>query len=84
MGYENSLDHVETLLRQARSYENIVKWIEKNIGIGLSFGENVEDKSGKIIFTTKDTPAKSPQRLLACLLMTILMGNQENDNQEGF
>jgi hypothetical protein len=54
-----------------------MEWIANNIGKGLRFGETVEDECGKIIFTVKGTPARSPERLLSCLLMTVLIENNK-------
>jgi len=82
MEHNAFLKHLQTLVGHARHHENAVQWIEHNIGKGLSFGEDVRDKSDKIIFSIKGTPARSPQRLLACLLMQILTANQNFDNLE--
>lgn len=79
MENKDFMDHLNLRLRQARSYQKTIEWIELHIGKGLSFGGDIQDESGKIIFSIKDTPAKSPQRLLACLLMQILMADREDD-----
>lgn len=71
------LNYLETSMRQAKSYQKTVEWIELHIGKGLRFGTDVEDECGRIVFSMKDTPAKSPQRLLACLLMQILTADRQ-------
>ena len=79
MENKDFMDYLNLRLRQARSYQKTIEWIELYIGKGLSFGGDVRDKSDKVIFSTNDTPAKSPQRLLACLLMQILTADREDD-----
>lgn len=80
MKNKDFLNHLEVLMSRAKSYQKTIEWIELHIGKGLSFGGDVQDESGKVIFSIKDTPAKSPQRLLACLLMQILTAHRVCDD----
>lgn len=79
MENKDFLKHLEVLMSRAKSYQKTIEWIELHIGKGLRFGTDIEDECGKIIFSIRDTPAKSPQRLLACLLMQILMAEKDDD-----
>lgn len=77
MKHESFIEHLELLIQKAKCHDETMEWIANNIGKGLRFGETVEDECGKIIFTVKGTPARSPERLLSCLLMTVLIENNK-------
>lgn len=56
MKNEDFMNHLQILMRQAKSHQETIRWIENNIGKGLRLGTDVEDESGKVIFSMENTP----------------------------